>query len=222
MERQEHNSAMVIRHIEIDQRMQDRYFPTIIKTNRGNIDCQFYAVEQASQGVILVGGANSGFDSPAHGLYDRLCERLQDQGIASLWVSYRYPNKLQECVLDVLTGLYFLDEEEITSTALIGHSFGGAVVAQAATASASVRTVITLSTQTHGIEPIADLPAQCSILLVHGKEDRVLPSTCSEYAYALAHEPKRLMLLDQTDHGLDERADEVEHLVLDWLMTELA
>jgi pimeloyl-ACP methyl ester carboxylesterase len=213
---------MVIRHIEIDQTNSGRFFPVSIKTTRGDIDCHYYTVEGATQGAIWVGGAGGGFDSPAYGLYERLSERLQDAGIASLRVRYRYPNHLAECVLDVLTGLYFLDEEEIVQTALTGHSFGGAVVVQAAAAAQSVRTVVALSTQTYGIDPIGDFPESCSILLAHGKNDHVLPYACSEYAYQLAHEPKRLVLLDNTDHGLDETAPQVEELVYEWIKQELS
>lgn len=224
MQTEQHDTLlqMVIRHIEIDQTMQERYYPVSIKTTRGDVECHYYHVEGSKQGAIWVGGAGGGWDSPAHGLYVRLCERLQDSGIASLRVRYRYPNNLPECVLDVLTGLYFLDEEGLSQTALTGHSFGGAVVVQAAAAAQSVQTVVALSTQTFGIDPVADLPEDCSILLAHGKNDHVLPYACSEYAYQIAHEPKRLVLLENTDHGLDETAPQVEELVYEWIKQELS
>src|SRR5258706_9376075 len=96
-------------------------------TSRGIVEGHYYPVEKARRAAIWVGGAGGGWDSPTRGLYPDLCQRLQKDGIASLRVRYRLPNQLAECALDVLAGEAFLEGNRITSTALIGHSFGGAV-----------------------------------------------------------------------------------------------
>jgi pimeloyl-ACP methyl ester carboxylesterase len=67
--------------------------------------------------------------------------------INSLRVRFLYPTNLYESVLDVIEGIHLLEQQGIESVGLVGHSFGGAVVIQAGTASSDrVRTVVTLST----------------------------------------------------------------------------
>jgi hypothetical protein len=51
--------------------------------------------------------------------------------------------------------------------------------------------------------------------------DQVLPPDCSSQVHALAHEPKRLVLLARAGHLLDEAADEVTELVQGWLLERL-
>jgi esterase/lipase len=48
-----------------------------------------------------------------------------------------------------------------------------------------------------------------SILLIHGTDDDVLPSTCASYVYNKASNPKRIILFEGAKHGLDEAAEEV-------------
>jgi dienelactone hydrolase len=191
-------------------------------TSRGVIECRHYPAPESSLGAVFVGGAGGGWDTPARGrLYPDLSERLPADGIHALRVRYRSPNALEECALDVLAGLHYLEGEGVTAAALTGHSFGGAVVVQAGAASRTVRTVVALSTQTYGIAPAASLGPHASLLLAHGTSDRVLPASCSQYAYEIAGEPKRLELLVGASHGLDEAAERVTALVHDWIVTEL-
>lgn len=168
----------------------DGFESVIIETSRGKIECRYYAAKGADKAVIMVGGIGGGFDTPANGLYPRLCKELSDSGISSLRVRFRYPTDLAEAVMDVLAGIQFLKEEGIIRFGLIGHSFGGAVVVQAAHNESAVKTVIALSTQSLGISPISNLVEGVSVLLIHGDEDETLLSENSVYAYSLAHEPK--------------------------------
>jgi poly(3-hydroxyalkanoate) synthetase len=66
---------------------------------------------------------------------------------------------LCESVLDVIEGIHFLEQQGIESIGFLGHSFGGAVVIQATTAAVSssdtVRTVVTLTTQSYGAESVS-------------------------------------------------------------------
>ncbi|MBX6342584.1 MAG: alpha/beta hydrolase, partial [Thermomicrobiaceae bacterium] len=60
-----------------------------------------------------------------------------------------------------------------------------------------------------------------SILLIHGADDHVLPPSCSTYVHRLAREPKRLIVYDGADHGLDQVADELRRVVRAWLLDQL-
>lgn len=192
-----------------------------IDTSRGRIDCHYYMAENVDKGVIMVGGIGGDFDTPADGLYPRLCADLKETGISSLRVSFRYPTELAEAVVDVLVGLEFLKAENLRVFGLIGHSFGGAVVVQAAYNDSSVKTVVTIATQSYGISPISLLPENTSVLLIHGEADETLPPSSSVYAYNLAHEPKRIKIYENAGHGLKEVSNDVYAEVRSWIINNL-
>ncbi len=200
---------------------EDGYRPVTLRTSRGDVECRYYEVPGTHRAALWVGGAGGGWDTPARGLYPGLCDQLQQDGIASLRVRFRHSTVLEEAVLDVLAGLTFLESEGIETFALIGHSFGGAVVIQAGAAAEAVRTVITLAAQSYGATAVADLAPDCSILLLHGKADAVLPFASSRYVYQQAHEPKRLVLYDGAQHGFDEVAEQVYRTVYEWIRNSI-
>lgn len=210
---------MGVRNIKVEP-MPDCFQAIGLETNRGNIDCRYYSVPVTQRGAIWVGGVGGGWDTPADGLYPRLCQELTSKAIASLRVRYRHPRILEESVLDVLAGISYLESEGIEAIALTGHFFGGAVVIQAAAISQVVRTVA-LATQSYGAMPVSQLAPGCEILLIHGTVDRVLTAACSEYVYQVAHEPKHLILYKGADHGLDEVAEEVHQVVHGWIVEKL-
>ncbi len=212
---------MMVQDVEVGGLHQEGYHPAKITTSRGSVHCRYYPVTGTQQAAIWVGGVGGDWDTPAKGLYPQLCQDLASKGIASLRVGYRYPTELVEAVLDVLAGLSFLQDEGIESVALIGHSFGGAVVIQAGVQSEAVRTVVTLGTQSYGADPAPELATRCSLLLLHGTADPVLPPVCSQHVYELALEPKRLILYPDAAHGLDEVAGEVYQVVRDWVIEQL-
>lgn len=157
---------MMVQDVEVGGLHQEGYHPVKITTSRGSVHCRYYPVTGTQQAAIWVGGVGGDWDTPAKGLYRQLCQDLTSKGIASLRVHYRYPTELVEAVLDVLAGLSFLQDEGIESVALIGHSFGGAVVIQAGAQSDAVRTVVTLATQSYGTDPAPELATRCSLLLL--------------------------------------------------------
>src|SRR6187455_930708 len=55
----------------------------------------------ATAGVVMCGGAMGGLLGPAGGLYHRLGVELAEAGVAAMQVSYRTPNDLEACTLDV-------------------------------------------------------------------------------------------------------------------------
>lgn len=201
--------------------VQDGYVPVELMTDRGEVACRFYPVEGMSSGVIWVGGIGGDWDSPARGLYPKLAAELRGDDISSLRVHYRYSRMLDEAVYDVLVGVTYLESRGISNMALVGHSFGGAAVIQAAALSESVRTVVALATQSYGAGAITEFCPDYSILLIHGAEDTVLPSYSSRQVYEMAHEPKGLIILEGNGHTLDESAQEVERIVHNWIVSEL-
>ncbi|KAF3887612.1 MULTISPECIES: alpha/beta hydrolase [Nostocales] len=211
---------MIVENAE-EKPQEEEYYPVKLITSRGSIHCRYYLAENAKTAVILVGGVGGDWDTPARGLYPLLGEILRKEGIASLRVQYRNPTDLVESTLDVLAGLTYLQDKGVEEFALIGHSFGGAVVIQAAAQSADVRTVVTIATQAYGAEPASELATRCSLLLLHGTSDPVLPASCSQYVYQIAREPKRVILYPNGGHGLDEVADEVYLVVRDWIVQQL-
>jgi pimeloyl-ACP methyl ester carboxylesterase len=209
--------------------LEDKYPYQLVKldTQRGEIVCRYYSSNThnpASVAVVYVTGVGGGWGTPAIGLYPRLCCSLARIGIDGLRVRYRHPTDLLESVFDTLAGIAFLREEHrIKAIGLVGHSFGGAVVIQAAVqASDVVCTLVTLATQSYGAaHVISKLKHRTSALMIHGSDDKVLPAYCSEEVYQKAHDPKQIVLCEVAGHGLDEVSEEVYELVYDWLVNSL-
>lgn len=209
---------------EVDVGTPDRgWHPVRMRTDRGDLWLRHHPAAEPRAGVVLIGGVGGGWDSPARDLYDRLGTDLASDHVASLRVQYRMPAVFDECVLDVRVAVeYFLDLG-VRTIGIVGHSFGGAVAIRVADAVPEhVRAVATLATQAWGTERVAHLPDGCSLLLVHGMADEILPARCSEQVYERAHDPKRLVFLSRAGHSLDDAADEVHRLVKDWLLGALA
>ncbi|HEU0143822.1 MAG TPA: dienelactone hydrolase family protein [Nitrososphaera sp.] len=209
--------------------LEDKYQYELVKvdTERGEIVCRYYSSNthrSASVAVVYVTGVGGGWGTPAIGLYPRLCCSLAKIGIDGLHVRYRHPTDLLESVFDTLAGVAFLKEERRTKAiGLVGHSFGGAVVIQAAVqASDIVSTIVTLATQSYGAaHEVSKLKQGTSALMIHGSDDKVLPAYCSEQVYQKAHEPKQIVLYKGASHGLDEVSEDVYELVYDWLVNSL-
>jgi hypothetical protein len=200
----------------------DGFVPVVQETTRGEIEMRYYPVPGAARGAVVVGGAGGGFDTPVRGwLYPRLCQELRSDGVACLRVRYRDSHELEESVLDVLAGISFLEADGVTCVALVGHSFGGAVVIQAAALSPAVVACAPLSTQSYGAAPAADLGPRCALFLAHGLADEILPPTCSEYVHRIAKEPKELHVRDGVRHGLDEWSEELPGMLRTWIRTRL-
>ncbi len=204
-----------------DDITDEGYSPIRLSTDRGAIAARYYESDRLGGSVIFVGGVGGNFDTPSRGLYPRLCRELMSKGISSLRVSFRHPTVLDEAVFDVLAGLSFLQGMGTSVAGLVGHSFGGAVVIKAAVLSDLVHTIVTLAAQCYGAEAVAQLKTDCSILLIHGSNDTVLPASCSSMAYNLAKGQKHLSIYEGAGHGLDESAEEVHKEVFDWIVEAL-
>ena len=198
--------------------------PVELATTRGQVQCLYHRGLPGAGAVLMVGGTDGGFDGPAERIYATLAEDLSRQGIGALRLSFRIltaPGPMGEGTFDVLAGTEFLRREEVGPIALIGHSYGGAVVIEAAVRSPAVSAVVTLSTQTAGAQR-AGLVAPRPLLLVHGAEDNRLPPYCSRQVYARAGEPKELVILEGAKHSLRQRRQDLRALLLEWLRKRLA
>ncbi|HJU11640.1 MAG TPA: hypothetical protein VJ728_12225 [Candidatus Binataceae bacterium] len=187
----------------------------LIRTSRGEIPIIVHTAENASRVALCVCGAIGGFDGPAM-LYPRLGLTMPHTGYAIARMNYRYPNEFDECVLDILGALTFVGSMGHERAALIGHSFGGAVVINAGTLSPLVTTVVAISSQLAGAHVVSEL-APKPLLLIHGTADRILPDECSRMLYERAREPKELKLFDGADHRLTSHGDELFTTVQEWL-----
>lgn len=194
--------------------------PLVVHTTRGDVRCLFHPAAPARLGIVWVWGTYGGFDGPADSIYGVLAEELSQEGIASLRVDYRMPNVIHESVSDTLAGISTLTGLGVERIALVGHSFGGAVVIAAAPLSPQVTAVVALSSQTAGAQNAAQVSPR-PLLLIHGTADRRLPSSCSELIYGWAREPKELVLLEGAGHGLREAKDRLHALLKRWLMERL-
>ena len=195
-----------------------------LDSERGPIHCADHAVDGVMGAVLMVGGSDGGLDGPAGALYPDLAADLVARGMAALRVDFRihrFPGPVDEGVHDVLAGVDFLAQQGAARVALVGHSFGGAVVIEAGVRSPLVAAVATLATQTAGAQRVAEL-APRPLLLVHGLADRRLPADCSRQLYRLAGEPKRLELLEDARHSLRQRREELRALLLGWLEDALS
>ncbi len=186
-----------------------------LETNAGTINCRLHRAPGAAA-VVWVGGAGGGLDGPAGGMYPRLAGRLVKDNISSLRLDYRFPNELASCVLDTLIGVAYLDTLGIKRVAVVGHSFGGAVVIIAGTESDHIVAVAALSSQTYGTSRVDEL-AHKPLLLMHGQKDEVLPDYCSRDIYSRAQNPKKMLLYPGCGHGLDACRDAIDHDLTEWL-----
>jgi alpha/beta superfamily hydrolase len=195
-------------------------FRLLLDTTRGEIEGMLHAVEGGSAAVVCVGGAMGGIDGPADALYARLPSLLAPSGITVLRLNYRKPNEFEECVLDVLAGCSFLKGIGAIDLALLGHSFGAAVVIKAGELAPLVRAVASLSPQLHGTREVETLGKP--LLLVHGMADNILSHEASEDIYRRAVEPKRIVLYADAGHSLIQAKDALDELLAEWLPQQLA
>lgn len=202
----------MLKEVRREPQTAEPYQALQLVTTRGEVAVRCYEVSNPRFAALWVGGAGGGWDTPARGLYPRLCGELQHEHVASLRVRFRDAHDLRESVHDVLAGLVFLEAQAVERVALIGHSFGGAVVIEAAALSAAAGTVVTLATQSYGTDKVARL-APRPLLLLHGDRDTVLPVSASQAVFERAKEPKRLVVYPGADHGLDDVADDVAEVV---------
>src|SRR5436190_8154187 len=188
----------------------------VFGTSEGENIARHHEAPAGHPAVLWVFGSGGGLGGPAGGLYERLGRRLAPGRAASLQLDYRDPGNMVACVLDVLVGVEYLKSRGHVRVVLVGHSFGGAVVINAALSSDDVIAVASLSSQTYGVGNVAELSPR-PIFLVHGEADEVLPYLCSAGLFVSARKPKELKLYPGCRHGLDACRDELDADLEGWL-----
>lgn len=216
------HSTLIVRDVRREQPVPGQYLTLWLSTERGDIECRWYDAGDTPRAILWVGGVGGGWDSPARDLYPRLADELTGEGIASLRLRYRHPQRLDDAVFDVKAGIDYLQGEERDRIALVGHSLGGAVVIQAGAGNPDVRTIVTLAAMSYGTELVRELMPDTSLLLLHGGADTVLPASCSRVIHDRATVYKRIVVLPNAGHILDESAEDVFRTIRKWLVDELS
>jgi pimeloyl-ACP methyl ester carboxylesterase len=137
------------------------------------------------------------------------------RGVPVLRVSYRRPNDLDLCCVDVAAAAQLaIGGAGAERVVLMGHSFGGAVAVRVGVGLHDmVAGVATFATQSAGCELAAGLRG-LPFLLFHGERDEILPLEASEMVRAIAGhgEVVRLPgdghLLAKSDAAMWERLEE--------------
>lgn len=190
-------------------------------TLRGMLKLFWHGDPAAEEVVLLCPGGMGGFLGPAHGLYLHLGRELARAGMGVIGVDYRRPDKLDLSLLDVAATADWAMRQGGRRFVCVGHSFGGAVAVQTATAlSAFCAGVCTLATQSAGCEVAGQL-GDVPLLLVHGERDEVLSPNDSAIVRAIAGQGE-LRLYPTAGHQLNEVHLELRKLLLDWIPARFA
>jgi predicted alpha/beta hydrolase family esterase len=170
----------------------------------------------ADAAVVACGGAMGGLLGPAEGLYHRLGVHLGERGVPLVRVSYRRPNDLDACCLDVAAAVQLLADAGARRVVVMGHSFGGAVAIRVAVALPStVAGVVTFATQSAGCEVAGGL-GQRPLLLFHGDRDELLPLQASQVVRAMAGHGE-LVTIPGDGHLLAKSGPILWERLLEWL-----
>jgi uncharacterized protein len=178
---------------------------------RGSIT---HEAPNATSAVILASGTYGGVDGPS-GIYKRLAERLKESGITCIRLDYQNLHTVDGCVRDVSAVIEELRSKGVKRVVLVGWSFGGAVVANAAVASEDVVGVAMIASQKQRADVVAQLSPR-PLLLLHGTADRILPDSNSLELFELAGEPKQLMVFPGADHFFEGHEAKLRAKLFAW------
>lgn len=184
-------------------------------TTRGLLSVFWHEpVVRSSAALVTCGGAMGGVLGPGRALFHALGRRWASRGVQVLRVGYREPNNLDLCAHDVACAVEIARDSGAARVVVVGHSFGGAVAIRTAVVmAATVRGVVTLSTQSAGCEVAAALGGR-PLLLFHGDRDEILPVDASHVVAAIAGNAEVVVLpgdghlLARSDDAIVERLDE--------------
>lgn len=186
-------------------------------TMRGLLTILWHGDPDAERVVLMGGGAMGGLLGPADGLFHDLGTELAAQGIGVMRVSYRRPNDLAECTLDLAAAADLASRRGARRFITMGHSFGGAIALRAALMlHRHVAGVVTFATQSAGCERADELGEDVPLLLFHGDRDELLPVVVSKAVLELAGHGE-LVVLPGNGHLLTEAGAELRARLLEWV-----
>lgn len=188
-----------------------------IYTMQGLLTLVWHGDPTAEAVAVCCGGAMGGLLGPGRALYHHLGDRLAARGAGLIRVSYRQPNNIDLCVLDVLAAADLACRQGTQHVVTVGHSFGGAVAVQAGIAMGGwTAGVVTMATQSAGCESAAQL-AGVPMLLLHGDRDEILPPFASQVVHELAGGHGELEILPGVGHAMTEAADHLLERLVEWI-----
>lgn len=187
-------------------------------TRRGLLSLLWHEPDVAMRplAVVMAGGAMGGMLGPGDSLYHVLGEEFALRGIPTLRLSYRSPNDLDSCCVDMAAVVQLAIGSGADRVVLMGHSFGGAVAIRVGVGlHEMVAGVVTFATQSAGCEVAVGLQGT-PLLMFHGDHDSILPHEASEVVRAMAgHGDLRIMHGD--DHLLAKSHEVMRDEVLSWV-----
>jgi predicted alpha/beta hydrolase family esterase len=174
-------------------------------------------VDEPPAALVLCGGAMGGLLGPADGLYHRLGVEWAARGVPVLRVTYRRPNDLDACCIDVAAAVQLaIGGAGAQRVVVMGHSFGGAVAVRVAVGlEAMVAGVVTFATQSAGCEVAGGLAGR-PLLMFHGERDEILPIEASEMVRMIAGTGE-LVRLPGDGHLLAKSGDAMWERLEEWL-----
>jgi hypothetical protein len=175
------------------------------------------AVTAQPAALVLGGGAMGGLLGPAEGLYHRLGVEWAARGVPVLRVSYRRPNDLDACCIDMAAAVQLAvgggGAERVVT---MGHSFGGAVAVRVGVGlSEMVAGVVTFATQSAGCEVAGGLAGR-PLLLFHGERDEILPPEASDMVRMIAGAGE-VVRIPHDGHLLAKSGDILWERLEEWL-----
>ena len=190
---QEVDLAPGVRHLEVF-------------TMRGLVTLLWHGPRDAAHVVVAGGGAMGGLLGPAAGLYLRIGDALAQRGIGTVRLSYRRPNDLDLCTIDMCAVVDLASRSGALDAVTMGHSFGGAIAVRTACALGDVvKGVVTFATQSAGCEQAEEMNGR-PFLLFHGDRDELLRPQASEMVRFIAGSGE-LVLLPGEGHLLSGAGD---------------
>jgi pimeloyl-ACP methyl ester carboxylesterase len=177
--------------------------------------------EAGAGAVVACGGAMGGLLGPSGGLYHRFGEHCSANGMSLLRVSYRRPNDLDACCLDVAAAVQLVIGNGAERVVVLGHSFGGAVAVRVGVVLPEmVAGVVTFATQSAGCE-IADRLNGKPLLLFHGDRDEILPVEASMAVREIAGSGE-LVVIPGDGHLLAKSGEILFERLVEWVPDVLA
>jgi pimeloyl-ACP methyl ester carboxylesterase len=165
--------------------------------------------------IVACGGAMGGLLGPGNGLYHELGEAWSAVGVPVLRVSYRRPNDLDACCLDVAAAVQLAADAGARNVVVMGHSFGGAVAVRVGVVMDEVSGVVTYATQSAGCEVAAGLRGR-PLLLFHGDQDEILPLESSQVVAAMAGRGE-VVVCEGDGHLLAHSSADISARLREWL-----